>query len=739
MAFKEGWLLKRGSSDDWLPHWCVLDQQGFRYYTDSARLHELGEVALGPGSRASRFSSLRAPGDSAKYRKEKPWGFALEVNLAAKHRPVEYFEAEDAKSLGDWLSAIEGWVEDSMWHPGDIVLVREDFVSDSEQQMPLKMGSFGMVVEVDADGDTKVDFPCHDARQWVFERNQHKLHLEKDLEPKEVFLEIVPQNDVIMHWALRVGRGRISRCYEFEADGVSQSWHTFLDKGYEITKQKLGTTSRLHREIFAWCRTFGLENSYDAAGNGLLGGKNCQDFVLELCTFLRIDTEQLPYRQAEKVKTVLGAGALVAADAALGTGLLAGAMDAAVGAGAAVGAAVGSAVAGPTLVACAAVVTVVAGTGEVSIGLEEELKRLRAQEADDQAALQKMRAEEARELQQIHWKSEVAQEELRAFEACGAQLKSISLEMAEEAKSLEGELQRESLKIRRLREVLPGPTLLRRASSAPQLSWREVYEQHGEVPEARPVGAIRRCRKAQAGPQAPAQPFVALPTPLVKISVARKDSRLVADIDDGLRRQILRYVANILSNDYDAIPADLVAMGFIAPRGLMAMEEKQVARSISDVFQSLAAGGTAQQRIADVLPALAEIKQQHGSIGQIPAPFVYILRCFSILEGHGLRLDRNYRIVEDCYPYLANWALRAKASEAPLIRSVLYGPRVQGAVAVPDVNQVLRLLRGLPRLQDLQEASEGGADLKLKSGESDRPTGRGAPDIAEEANTGQLA
>lgn len=161
--------------------------------------------------------------------------------------------------------------------------------------------------------------------------------------------------------------------------------------------------------------------------------------------------------------------------------------------------------------------------------LEEELKRLRAQEADDQAALQKMRAEEA---------SEVAQEELRAFEACGAQLKSISLEMAEEAKSLEGELQRESLKIRRLREVLPGPTLLRRASSAPQLSWREVYEQHGEVPEARPVGAIRRCRKAQAGPQAPAQPFVALPTPLVKISVARKDSRKQPDTEVRLGRRM---------------------------------------------------------------------------------------------------------------------------------------------------------------------------------------------------------
>jgi len=128
------------------------------------------------------------------------------------------------------------------------------------------------------------------------------------------------------------------------------------------------------------------------------------------------------------------------------------------------------------------------------------------------------------------------------------------------------------------------------------------------------------------------------------------DWGLVCDISPALRQQILQYVAHILANDYAAIPADLVAMGFIAPRGMMALEEEMVARSISEVFQSLAAGGTAQQRIADVLPALAEIKQQYGSIGQIPASFVYILRCFGILEGHGLRLDRHYRIVEDCYP-----------------------------------------------------------------------------------------
>eukprot|EP00438_Fugacium_kawagutii_P012840 Skav200132 [mRNA] locus=scaffold4172:181870:185673:- [translate_table: standard] len=135
---------------------------------------------------------------------------------------------------------------------------------------------YGLVVEVDGDGDTKVDFPGIEGRQWVFEKNQHKIRLEKDLEPKEVFLEVVPQNDVIMHWALRIGTSKVSRCYEFEADGVSMSWQTSLDKGYDITRQRLGVVGKSHREITAWCNRFGAENCYNATGNGLFGGKNCQ-------------------------------------------------------------------------------------------------------------------------------------------------------------------------------------------------------------------------------------------------------------------------------------------------------------------------------------------------------------------------------------------------------------------------------------------------------------------------------
>lgn len=183
------------------------------------------------------------------------------------------------------------------------------------------------------------------------------------------------------------------------------------------------------------------------------------------------------------------------------------------------------------------------------------------------------------------------------------------------------------------------------------------------------------------------------------------DWGLVADITTSRRRHILRYVAHMVSGDYKAVPADLVAMGFIAESKRDAVQEELVAAAISDVFRSLASGGGARQRISDVLPALGEVRKQFGNIGQIPADFVYILRAFSILEGHGLRLDPGYRIVDDCYPYIASWILRAQSAEAePVVRSFLY----RSQSTVPDAHKVLVLLRGF--LTYVKQAVRSGAD-----------------------------
>lgn len=133
--------------------------------------------------------------------------------------------------------------------------------------------------------------------------------------------------------------------------------------------------------------------------------------------------------------------------------------------------------------------------------LEEQLRGLRSQEAQDQATLRKKQSDEA--LQQRAWEAKNAaeQEEARAFEACGMRLHELQREMTQETKSLELELQDEFAKLESLRsEVLAAKEvagcLLRRSASAPQLSWRDVFEQHRD-----PEGRERRSRKK--APKAP--------------------------------------------------------------------------------------------------------------------------------------------------------------------------------------------------------------------------------------------
>ncbi|CAE7246031.1 unnamed protein product, partial [Symbiodinium sp. KB8] len=257
--------------------------------------------------------------EALKLRTDRPFGFALDLSSAAgRLHNMSYFDAEKAEELKAWLEAIEGWIAAAAWQVGDVVCVTEPFMSDSEDQVRLEAGMTGILVKLDEHEDAFLELDAFDARQWVFQKKRHKLKRLLDTEAKDVFLDIVPQNDIIMHWALRVVGPKASRCYEFEADGVIMGKRTALDKGLPISSQKLeGRTERTHREISRWCTQFGADHSYDAAGNNIFGGKNCQDFAVELCTFMGIDKEQLPFRQAEQVKTVLGAGAFVAADAAL--------------------------------------------------------------------------------------------------------------------------------------------------------------------------------------------------------------------------------------------------------------------------------------------------------------------------------------------------------------------------------------------------------------------------------------
>jgi len=165
------------------------------------------------------------------------------------------------------------------------------------------------------------------------------------------------------------------------------------------------------------------------------------------------------------------------------------------------------------------------------------------------------------------------------------------------------------------------------------------------------------------------------------------DWGLTTRVEPSQQDAIISYFTHILAEDYDAVPQDLVKLGFIADGSGQALKDSRVARAISAVFKGLASGGSARKRVQDIIPEVQEVRRRYGNIGQLPPYFTYILRAFSVLEGIGLDQDPSYAIVSDCYPYLVSRLLREDGARAQqVLEGLLYGPTQGSDVARPAIN-----------------------------------------------------
>lgn len=136
-------------------------------------------------------------------------------------------------------------------------------------------------------------------------------------------MEVILEKKYV-HWTILVGAGTNEVCYEFEQYGVQIGPRT--TGGRQIPeRQQLGMTRRTHDEIKDWAMKFHRSHQYNVMGTDF-GGKNCQDFVCELCEYLGVDVSRLPWRDVRKGEAAIG-GAVVIAAIALGGTLLAGLLN----------------------------------------------------------------------------------------------------------------------------------------------------------------------------------------------------------------------------------------------------------------------------------------------------------------------------------------------------------------------------------------------------------------------------
>ncbi|KAK9823974.1 hypothetical protein WJX72_006718 [[Myrmecia] bisecta] len=167
-------------------------------------------------------------------------------------------------------------------------------------------------------------------------------------------------------------------------------------------------------------------------------------------------------------------------------------------------------------------------------------------------------------------------------------------------------------------------------------------------------------------------------TPEGKICIL--DFGLMTEVSSEQSIGLVEYIAHLSMADWEAVTLDLQKLGFMPPGSPDPIAAGLVA-PLGAILSQLVGGGGARNINLDVVTAqLDEVSRNYPF--QVPAYFALILRCFSVIEGIALRVDPDYAIVKECFPYLSRRLLtdnhpRMRAA----LRQLLYGDKTRLDIA----------------------------------------------------------
>ena len=175
------------------------------------------------------------------------------------------------------------------------------------------------------------------------------------------------------------------------------------------------------------------------------------------------------------------------------------------------------------------------------------------------------------------------------------------------------------------------------------------------------------------------------------------DYGLMTFVEEENRFLLLEFIANLLAKDFQSTLDGLAEMGFI-PYEVVNDPAKRaiVAPLVGAVFEQIAAGGGAFNIDLEEIT-----KDVQGMVSEfpliIPPWFGLVLRSFGALEGLGLSVDKDYSIVQECFPYLCRRMLSDDSLRIrKTLKTFLYGTKV----CVPGIEKERERARDIlgPRL-----------------------------------------
>jgi predicted unusual protein kinase regulating ubiquinone biosynthesis (AarF/ABC1/UbiB family) len=137
------------------------------------------------------------------------------------------------------------------------------------------------------------------------------------------------------------------------------------------------------------------------------------------------------------------------------------------------------------------------------------------------------------------------------------------------------------------------------------------------------------------------------------------DFGMMDQLEEETKETLVSAVVQLINRDYDALAQDFVRLGFLAPQTNIT----PIIPALEQVLGKAMGESVADFNFKTITDEFSELMYEYPF--RVPAKFALIIRSLVTQEGLALSLDRNFKIVEVSYPYVAR---RLLTGESPQMR-----------------------------------------------------------------------
>jgi predicted unusual protein kinase regulating ubiquinone biosynthesis (AarF/ABC1/UbiB family) len=143
------------------------------------------------------------------------------------------------------------------------------------------------------------------------------------------------------------------------------------------------------------------------------------------------------------------------------------------------------------------------------------------------------------------------------------------------------------------------------------------------------------------------------------------DFGMVSEVEPPQRYGIIEAVMHMVNRDFESLARLYVRLGFIPPETDLAPLVAALNRALPDVLDA----SVSELNFKSVINKLGSVMYKFPF--RLPPYYTAIIRCLGVLEGLAIQVRRDFKIINNAYPYIASRLLTDPAPELQTALSVL--------------------------------------------------------------------